>query len=64
MGKKPSRQACALCGKDPASGYAGVDGQRYCHGDNDPEPTCYMQAQRQLVGFTFRIGEPPFGEDD
>jgi hypothetical protein len=40
---------CALCGRDPATGFAtataepgGVD-VRLCHGDLDPEPTCYMR---------------------
>jgi hypothetical protein len=32
---------CRRCGA-PAAGYAAIDGQRYCHGDNE-QPTCYMR---------------------
>lgn len=35
---------CALCGRDPAVGFASVGDEWYCHGDLDPEPTCYMRA--------------------
>lgn len=40
---------CDRCGK-PATGYAGIwtkalGNRRYCHGDNDPSPTCYELAQ-------------------
>lgn len=37
-------KACVLCGRDPAAGFATINGERYCHGDVDPEPTCYMEA--------------------
>lgn len=40
-----SAEACGLCGKDPAEGFATVDDVRYCHGDFTPDPTCYMAAQ-------------------
>lgn len=40
-----SKQACGLCGKDPASGWAKIGDVRYCHGDFDPDPTCYMASQ-------------------
>lgn len=36
---------CALCGRDPAAGFAMIGDNYYCHGDFDPEPTCYMRAQ-------------------
>lgn len=36
---------CSLCGRDPAVGFASVGDDWYCHGDFDPEPTCYMRAQ-------------------
>lgn len=36
---------CALCGRDPAAGLASIGDERYCHGDEDPEPTCYMRSQ-------------------
>lgn len=39
-------QACGLCGKDPAEGFAMLGDVRYCHGDWTPDPTCYMRAQR------------------
>jgi len=38
---------CALCGRDPAAGFAMVGDDWYCHGDCDAEPTCYMRAQRK-----------------
>ena len=53
-----SKQACGLCGRDPAAGFAGVDGVRYCHGDFDPDPTCYMKAQRAIAGIAW--DEMPF----
>lgn len=31
---------CGLC-KRPATGLAGINGIRYCHGDEDATPTCY-----------------------
>lgn len=35
---------CQMCDKE-ATGFASVNGKWYCHGDDDPEPTCYMRAQ-------------------
>lgn len=32
---------CANCGTNPAHGFATLNGERYCHGDDDPRPTCY-----------------------
>ncbi len=49
-------QACGLCGKDPAEGFASIDGVRYCHGDCDPEPTCYVRAQLYHPGYTLFEG--------
>lgn len=40
---------CALCGRNPAAGFASIGDDWYCHGDDDPDPTCYMRSQR-LVG--------------
>lgn len=51
----PGPGPCALCGRNPALGYASVaewDGREwveswYCHGDDDDdddEPTCYEVA--------------------
>lgn len=37
-----SAQRCGLCGKDPAEGFASVNGVRFCHGDDD-DTTCYME---------------------
>lgn len=42
---------CALCGRNPAAGYASIGDRWYCHGDNDPEPTCYMRASRDPSNF-------------
>lgn len=53
--KRKNKQACGLCGKDPAAGFASIDDVRYCHGDDDPEPTCYMRSQgRYLDPVEFR----------
>lgn len=38
---------CALCDRDPALGFASIDGEWYCHGDWQPDPTCYMLGQRR-----------------
>lgn len=45
-----SAPACARCG-NPATGYATINDDRYCHGD-EPRPSCYEQAQRtaRLLG--------------
>jgi hypothetical protein len=40
---------CALCGRTPAAGFASIGDEWFCHGDDDPEPTCYMQAQRPRI---------------
>lgn len=45
------KYACGLCGRDVRDinhGGMSISGGRevlYCHGDDDPEPTCYMRAQ-------------------
>lgn len=44
-----SKRACGLCDKDPAEGFASVNGVFYCHGDDDPEPTCYMRASASMI---------------
>jgi hypothetical protein len=44
-----SKRKCGWCGKDPAEGVASVNDTFYCHGDEDPEPTCYMRSQRKYV---------------
>lgn len=46
---------CGLCG-ERATGFAEVDGVRYCHGDDEPDPTCYMLAswsKSPLLGVPF-----------
>ena len=35
---------CGFCGQ-PATGLASIGETRYCHGDDDKEPTCYERAQ-------------------
>lgn len=40
-----SPTGCHWCGRDPAEGLASIGDRRYCHGDHDPEPTCYQMAQ-------------------
>lgn len=44
-----SKRKCGLCGKDPAAGFASINDTFYCHGDFDPEPTCYMASQGAYV---------------
>lgn len=44
-----SKQSCGLCGRDPAAGWAKIGDVRYCHGDLDTVPTCYMKAQPLLA---------------
>lgn len=39
-----SETRCVLCGRDPATGYALIGDARLCHGDFEPDPTCYMRA--------------------
>lgn len=52
-------QMCAECGF-PATGVATIGNKRYCHGDDDPEPTCYMRAQwRTSLGRAYDRGETP-----
>ena len=38
-------QDCKLCGASPADGFASINDDRYCHGD-DPGSTCYERAVR------------------
>lgn len=38
-------EKCARCGKR-ATGWAKIGADRFCHGDGEPDPTCYMLAQR------------------
>ena len=42
--REPLPDQCAMC-HQPAQGFAMLGGERYCHGDNDPSPTCYERAQ-------------------
>lgn len=46
---REQERACGLCGKDPAEGWAKIGDVRYCHGDYDPDPTCYMRAQVLMI---------------
>lgn len=39
---------CGWCGKTPAAGLASICGVRLCHGDDDPEPTCYQLQQWEM----------------
>ena len=53
--------ACGLCGRDPAAGFATVNDVRYCHGDDDPEPTCYMRSQSAYTAQTVGLRSSPDG---
>lgn len=60
-----SKRKCSLCGKDPSEGFASINDVFYCHGDFDPEPTCYMQSQSQYVKFELDPADgwpPPSGD--
>ncbi len=37
--------ACTLCRRLPATGLASIGENRYCHGDEDDEPTCFQRAE-------------------
>jgi hypothetical protein len=53
-------EQCGLCGNDPAAGFATIGDTRYCHGDFDPEPTCYMRASPFYatgMGRTWRLDD-------
>lgn len=39
-------ERCAACGQ-VAGGWAFINGKRYCHGDDDPTPTCYMKGSAE-----------------
>lgn len=50
---------CAECGGH-ATGLATIGSDRYCHGDYDTEPTCYMRAQWRLsLGRAYDRGDSP-----
>jgi hypothetical protein len=40
---RSERAECGRCGKDPAEGFAEIDGVRYCHGTSQAV-TCYENA--------------------
>lgn len=37
-------EVCVRCG-NPARGFAMIDQDRFCHGDEDDSPTCYEAEQ-------------------
>lgn len=39
------KHQCGLCGRRPATGHARIDLTWFCHGDDDPSPTCYERSQ-------------------
>lgn len=43
-GFQGSLDRCVMC-RRRATGYAFIGDDRYCHGDDDPRPTCYERAQ-------------------
>lgn len=53
---------CALCDR-PAIGHAFIGDLRYCHGDDDPEPTCYEQGQWDIAHGSLDGLTVPFGPD-
>jgi hypothetical protein len=42
--RKRGKNKCVVCGKNPAAGWAWIGEDRYCHGDEDPDVTCYMRG--------------------
>lgn len=59
MADELSDDACRRCGRDPAIGYARIEGTpgltdgRYCHGNS--RPSCYEQAQADLPEWLDRM---------
>lgn len=73
VAQKPSKRACAYCGKDPAAGLASVwsttTGELWlCH--TGEETSCYEQVQQQLSSYLGGdpeaawplLSEPPHGQ--
>lgn len=64
MSESPLPALCAACGL-PATGLASIESdgveRRYCHGDNDPEPTCYMRQRIDPGDWTFQLSRLIFG---
>lgn len=61
LASAPSKDACARCGKDPAEGWATINGQRYCHGEE--RPSCYERALWEQAG-TSSLAAPASGEEE
>jgi len=55
-------ELCGECGR-PATGFGVVNGVRYCHGDDDPTPTCYSRntwrRPTQMKQYTVPISIDP-----
>ncbi|VXC07658.1 hypothetical protein AERO9AM_30617 [Aeromicrobium sp. 9AM] len=47
-GRAESIETCGWCGRNPATGLASICEVRLCHGDDDPEPTCYQLQQWEM----------------
>jgi len=47
-------EKCKRCGM-VATGYARINDDRYCHGDDSDGPTCYEQASRVLASHGARL---------
>lgn len=48
-------ERCGSCGRDPAAGLAAIGDVRYCHGDWDRSPTCYMRATEAQAGVSDNV---------
>lgn len=53
-------QPCALCGQE-ATGRAFIADLRYCHGDDDAQPTCYEQGTWDISHGSLEGTITPFG---
>jgi hypothetical protein len=56
----PTSEICGWCGMTPASGWAVIENVRFCHGDDDRRPTCYVRAQPYYYARMRPEGESPF----
>lgn len=53
---RPPAPECARCGR-VAEGFASIGGERFCHGDAHPRPSCYELAQRERAVLVARLSD-------
>ena len=50
-------ETCGDCGR-AATGFASINDVRFCHGDDDPAPTCYERNTWRLARGVVKGTEP------